>query len=200
MSSAFPNSVCTPESCGLPLRRARGPRDLLLRMTIFGVALGAILVIFDSLFLRLYTLVTLPFDLSPALYHRVLVPLVCLVAVGGALALERAPAAGLLLIWPGVALAWLGAGWYLLPGAALATIWSVRRDPLARAAVGFLLLIPGVLAVYFSLAAALSLYAGEPFPGLPPGLDPPTNWTAALIPMRLLPAAILGAWLLLARE
>lgn len=181
-------------------RPPRPPRDGLLKITLFGVVLGAVLAAIYTFFLSSYTPLDQFLYLTADHYHRVLVPLLCVAAVVGALLLERVPALGLAVILL-TALLGLGGGTvYLLPGAFLASVWAARHNLTARLLLGFLLLVPGVIGVYYSLAAWISFYARQPLPGMPPSLNPPLTLSDALQPMRLLPLALIGAWLLTGEE
>lgn len=191
----------SPESepASLPILPRSFPspqRDLLLRVTLFAAALGAILAAIYSMFLASYG----PFDtnlgLPAATFHQVVVPVLALAAVAGALILERQPVGGMFLLLAGALLSVGGGAIYLLPAAVLGCIWAQRRRRSARSALGFILLIPGIVTVYYGLAALLSFAGGESMPGMPPSLDPPGSLGNALKPLLFLPVALLGAWLL----
>ena len=181
-------------------RPPRPPRDGLLKITLFGVVLGAVLAAIYTFVLSSYTPLDQFLYLTADHYHRVLVPLLCAVAVVGALVLERIPALGLTVILVATLLGLGGGTVYLLPGAILASVWAARHNLTARLLLGFLLLVPGVIGVYYSLAAVISFYARQPLPGMPPSLNPPLTLGDALQPMRLLPMALIGAWLLTGDE
>lgn len=177
-------------------RPPQAPRDGLLNVTLFGIVLGAVLTVIYSIFLSSYNRFDEFLSLSADHYHHILVPAFCVTAVIGALLLDRIAALGLLLILVATLLGLAGGTVYLLPGAVLAAIWAARHDVTARLMLGFLLLVPGVIAVYYSLAALISYWARQPLPGMPVSLSPPLSLADALQPMRMLPSALLGAWLL----
>lgn len=203
-SNSLPNSGVGPDRETLVLkvqpRPPRPPRDGLLKITLFGVVLGAVLAVIYTFFLSSYTPLDQFLYLTADHYHRVLVPLLCMAAVAGVLVLERIPALGLSMILVATLLGLGGGTVYLLPGALLAAVWAARHNLMARLMLGFLLLVPGVIGVYYSLAAAISFYARQPLPGMPPSLNPPLTLSDALQPMRLLPIALIGAWLLTGDE
>jgi hypothetical protein len=198
MSSEVDNPP-PPPLAGVPLALSSGrpapARGLWLRLTLFAMLLGAVLTI-----LYAWVLAPAPLPLEDAAgagsLHGVLVPLMALAAVAGVLALERAAVLGvvLMLAGAGVSLA-AGAAW-LVPGALLGCIWAARRQPAARATLGFLLLLPGVAFGYYGLMGTLAYLSGLSVFGLPPGLAQPSTLTQALAPLELLPLAVLGAWLL----
>jgi hypothetical protein len=181
-------------------RPPRPPRDGLLKMTLFSVVLGAVLAIIYTFFLSSYSPLDRFLYLSAEHYHHVLVPLFCGAAVIGVLILDRIPPLGIAMILLGSLLGLAGGTVYLLPGALLAAIWAARHNLTAKLMLGFLLLVPGVIGVYYSLAAVISFYARQPLPGMPPSLNPPLSLGDALQPMRLLPMALIGAWLLTGDE
>lgn len=178
----------------------RPPRDGLLKITLFCVVLGAVLAVIYAFFLSSNTQLNESLHLSADHYHRVLVPLLCGVAVLGALILDRIAPLGLLMILLASLLGLGGGTMYLLPGTFLAAVWAARHSLTARLMLGFLLLVPGAIGVYYSLAAFISFYARQPLPGMPASLSPPLNLVDALQPMRLLPLALVGAWLLTGDE
>lgn len=181
-------------------RPPRPPRDGLLKITLFGVVLGAVMAVIYTFFLSAYTPLDQFLYLSADRYHRVLVPILCAAAVVGALMLERIPPLGLSMVLVATLLGLAGGTVYLVPGALLAAVWAARHNLTARLLLGFLLLVPGVIGVYYSLAAFISFYARQPLPGMPPSLSPPLSMHDALQPMRLLPLALIGAWLLTGDE
>lgn len=203
-----PNSLSSPgagpdrETLVLKIqpRPPRPPRDGLLKITLFGVVLGAVLAVIYTFFLSTYTPLDHFLSLTAGHYHRVLVPLLCAAAVIGVLILDRIPVLGLTMILVATLLGLSGGTVYLVPGALLASVWAARHNLTARMMLGFLLLVPGVIAVYYSLAACISFYARQPLPGMPPSLNPPLTLSDALQPMRLLPVALIGAWLLTGQE
>ena len=180
-------------------RRPSPPRDGWLRLALFCTLLGAALTAIYAWVLARQA-GSIPLDASGFNgYHHVLVPLLALLAVAGALMLERAAAFGMLLMLASTALALPGGAVWLLPGLAIACIWSVRQSTTARIALGFLLLLPGVASVFYGIFAILSFLTRVPLGLLPPSLSPPATAAQALAPLVLLPVALLGAWLLLTR-
>lgn len=179
----------------LPPPRSAG-RSQVLRITLFLAVLGGVLTAVYSLFLANYDPLGETLGLPATAFHQVIVPLLALAAVTGALIVERQPLFGMLLLLGAALLASSAGGVYLAPAAVLACYWAQRHHSGARMALGFILLIPGVVTVYYGLAALLVLATGQSMPGMPPSLDPPASLRGALLPFALLPAALLGAWLL----
>ncbi len=171
-------------------------RDWLLRCTLFTGVLGATLAIVHAFFLGSFNDFDTVLQIDAATYHQVLVPLLALVALAGVLILERQPVGGIVLLWVGTLLGLFGGTLYLVPAAVLGAAWAVRHSTPARMLLGFLLLVPGILSVYYGVLALLSWVGGDAMPGLPPGLDHPISLHQALKPLLLLPLALLGAWLL----
>lgn len=188
----------------LPLYPARvapaPPRDFGLRISLFATLLGAVLTILYAQVLARQDLLATSDTAGLASYHRILVPLLAITAVAGALVLERAAVLGMLLVMAGTGLALAGGGIWLLPGAVFACTWAGRHHAGARATLGFLLLIPGVAAGYYAVVAAISFASQIPVRGLPPSLSAPLSLAQALAPLELLPMAVLGAWLLVAKS
>lgn len=175
-----------------------GRRDWLLRLVLLAAILGAVLTVIEAaLPVAGFGAGATVFGVSAAAYHQVLVPLLALVALAGALILDKQVLCGLLLLVGGALLA-LPGGAYLAPAAALGAGWAAWRHAGARLAVGLVLLIPGAVAGYYGLAAAITLAGGRGgMPGLPPSLDPPLRWAQLALPLGMLAVAWLGAWLLL---
>ncbi|MGH9535564.1 MAG: hypothetical protein ACRD2E_11980 [Terriglobales bacterium] len=197
MPATPPPAVLPPPGAA---RRRPGRRDWLLRLTLLAVVLGAVLTVVEG---------ALPVTAGPyatvlgvpaAAYYQVLIPLLALVAVAGALILDRQPLLGLLLLLGGTLLALRGGGMYLAPAALLGAAWAVWRHRAARAALGLVLLIPGVVAGYYGLAAAITRLSGAPLPGLPAALSPPGRWGQLALPLAMLLVGWLGAVLLLSRH
>lgn len=186
----------------MPLAARPGPaprRDLWLRLALFASLAGAALTIFYARLLARQDALSLADASGLGTYHGVLVPLLALAAVAGALVLERSAVLGMVLLLLGCGLGLPGGAVWLLPGAVLGCVWAARHQFAARATLGFLLLVPGVAAVYYGLLGWLSYDSSLPARGLPPGLANPLSLRQALAPMELLPLALLGAWLLLTR-
>ena len=193
-----PRSLGSPLLEGLTVPAQTGPphRDWLLRCTLFTGVLGATLAIVHAFFLGSFNELDSVLQIDAASYHQVLVPLLALAALAGALILERQPAGGMVLLLAGTLLGLFGGTLYLVPAALLGAAWAVRHSTAARLILGFLLLVPGILSVYYGVLAMLSWVGGDAMPGLPPGLDHPVSLHQAVLPFVLLPAALLGAWLL----
>lgn len=175
------------------------PRDLWLRLILFCAFLGTILTV---VYARLLARQDGPAGLnSPSLssYHLVLVPLLALLALAGALWLERHPAWGMVCLVTGCGLGLPGGAIWLLPASLLACAWAAVRQAAARTVLGFLLLLPGIASGYYGALGGLSYISGIPVRGLPPGLLAPNSLGQALAPLELIPVALLGAWLLLTR-
>jgi len=171
----------------------------MLRLTLFATLLGAVLAGLTGMMLARQNSI-LGGDPSVANLYRVVVPLLALAALTGALVLERTPVLGMLLLLAGCGLGIASGGIWLLPGAAVGTVWAARKQLAARYTLGFLLLIPGIAAGFYGLLGTLSYAADIPVRGLPPGLANPLSLGQALAPLELLPVAWLGAWLLLRRR
>ncbi|HVA64474.1 MAG TPA: hypothetical protein VNF74_12170 [Terriglobales bacterium] len=187
----------------LPLRPARPaaapPRDFWLRLALFATLLGAVLTILYAQVLARQDALAAVDPSGLASYHRILVPLLAITAVAGVLVLERAAALGMLLMLAGSGLALAGGGVWMLPGAFFGCVWAARHHSIARATLGFLLLLPGIAAGYYGLVSALSYASQIPVRSLPPSLSAPLTMAQALAPLQLLPLALLGAWLLVER-
>ncbi|HEY8055668.1 MAG TPA: hypothetical protein VIE13_07135 [Terriglobales bacterium] len=193
------DSPPSPPLAGVPLPlavpRPAPPRGLWLRLTLFTMLLGAVLTI---LYAWVLAPPPLPLDGDAAAggLHGVLIPLMALLAIVGALVLERAAALGVLLMLAGAGVCLSGGAAWLVPGALLGCIWAARRQPAARTTLGLVLLIPGIAFGYYGLMSTVSFSTGLPVFGLPPGLAEPASLAQALAPLELLPIAVLGAWLL----
>ncbi len=187
-----------PPPVGAP-RPRRAPRDLWLRLTLYCTLLGAVLTMISA-WMRAGQDHLAPVDAAGlASYHQILVPLLSLAAMAGVLMLERAAAAGMTIMLLATGLGLGGGAAWLLPGLLLACIWAARHHHAARVTLGFLLLLPGIAAGYYGILGSLSFLARVQVTGLPPSLSAPLTLTQALAPLELLPLALLGAWLLIAR-
>lgn len=184
-----------------PLRQRRGRRGWLLRLMLLAAILGAVLTVVQTALpagsLPPASAANTVLGVSAVAYHQVLLPLLALVVLAGALILDKQPLGGLFLLLGGTLLALPAGGTYLVPAAVLGAAWAAWRHAAARMALGLVLLIPGVVAGYYGLAAALALAGGGGMPGLPPNLDPPVRWAQLAWPLGLLIAGWIGAWLLL---
>lgn len=160
-------------------------------LAIFFTALGAALMLARSH--RLQSAARLAHRAGLPFPHW-LTPVGALLALGGVALLERFPLPGILTATLGAVIAFPGGGWLLLPGLAIGFIWAARRHAVARLLLGFGLLLPGLMSVFYSLEAGIGLLGSQPLPGLPPGLSIPAPWLWLLLG---LPPAWLGAWLLL---
>lgn len=187
-------------SPGVPPPAASARRGWVLRLTLFAAVLGAILSVVDSEFIATYDPFAVHLGIPATVFHQLIVPILALVAVTGALILERQPLAGMFLLLGATLLSLGGSATYLAPAAVLGCFWAQRRVPAARTALGYILLLPGVVTVYYGLAALLSYASRQAMPGMPPGLDPPDSLRQALLPLIFLPVALLGAWLLAERN
>lgn len=170
----------------------------MLRLTLFATLLGAVLTVLAAWMLARQNALQGGEPALANLYH-VVVPLLAVVALAGALLLERIPVLGMLLLISGCGLGIAWGGIWLLPGTAVGTVWAARKRVAARFTLGFLLLIPGVAAGFYGAFGTLSYASAIPVGGLPPGLANPLSLRQALAPLELLPVAWLGAWLLLGR-
>ncbi len=179
---------------------AAAGRDWLLRMILFSGALGTVLSLVYSRFLASFG----PSDeigrIPASSYHHVIVPLCSVAAAVGVLILEKQPGLGLFLTMVSVVTGIKGGTIYLLPALILCCIWAVRHSYSARVMLGFMLLIPGVAGTYFGVAELIVYYGGSPLQGLPLDWVPPANVWYAVEPFLLLPLALFGAWLLIARQ
>ncbi len=184
-----------PRTAPRPRRQAAG-RDLWLRASIFAVLLGAVLTILYAWFLAPADAYSAATAVGVASFQRVLVPILAATALTGVLVLERAPVLGVVLMVLGTGLGWAGGAAWLLPGAVLGCFWAAHRHAGARATLGFLLLLPGVAAVYYALLAAIAYSSDLPVRGLPPQWAQPATLAQALQPLEWLPLALVGAWLL----
>lgn len=179
---------------------ARPPRrDWLLRLTLVAAVLGAVLTVLEGALRSGFGPYATVLGLPASAYYQVLIPLLALVALAGSLILDKQPLVGLLLLIGGTMLVLPGGG-YLIPAAVLGGAWAAWRHSAARAALGLVLLIPGVVAGYYGLAAAVARISGSTLPGLPPSLSPPTHWGQLTMPLAMLLVAWLGAVLLMSRE
>lgn len=199
--SAQRNFELPAGAVGLPLPppappRERPPqRDLWLRVTTFAVLLGAVLTILYAWFLAQPDALTALPPAGLARFEHVLVPLLAVMTVVGVFVLDRVAVLGVILMLTGTAAGLAGGAIWLVPGTVLGCIWAVRRQRTARAAVGFLLLVPGVAAVFYGLLGALAFLSGQPFRASALGAMP-LSLGQALRPLEWLPLALLGAWLL----
>lgn len=184
-----------------PFRQRPGRRGWLLRLVLLAAILGAVLTVIQTALpasvLPPDSAGTTVLGVPAVAYHQVLLPLLALVALAGALILDKQTLGGLFLLLGGTILALPGGGTYLIPAAILGAAWAAWRHDAARTALGLVLLIPGVVAGYYGLAAAISLAGHGVMPGLPPSLDPPARWAQLAWPLGLLAAGWIGAWLLL---
>lgn len=186
---------------GLPLppapqsRERPQQRDLWLRVTTFAVLLGAVLTILYAWFLAQPDALTALPPAGLASFEQVLVPLLAVMTVAGVFVLDRVAVLGVVLMLTGTAAGLAGGAIWLVPGTVLGCIWAVRRQRAARAAVGFLLLVPGVAAGFYGLLGALAFLSGQPFRASALGAMP-LSLGQALLPLEWLPLALLGAWLL----
>ncbi|MGH9467202.1 MAG: hypothetical protein ACRD1Y_07590 [Terriglobales bacterium] len=188
----------------LPLAAPRTPpaaeaRGLLLRISVFAVLLGAVMTILYAWFLiPVSSLPTMGPALGLASFERVLVPILAITAVIGVLIIERAAVFGVVLLLVGTALGLSGGSIWLVPGAVLACVWAGKNRAMARTALGFLLLVPGVAICYIGLLAGIDFLSQLPARGLPSSIwyASPQSLGQALLPLEFLPLALLGAWLL----
>lgn len=188
---------------GLPLaitsQAVSAPRDLWLRLILFCTILGVVLTVVYARLLARQDGAAGVSNSGLSSYHLVLVPLLALLALAGALWLERHPAWGMICLLAGCGPALPGGAVWLLPATVLACAWAAVRQNAARTVLGFLLLLPGIASGYYGALGSLSYISDIPVRGLPPGLLAPTSLGQALAPLELIPVALLGAWLLLTR-
>ncbi|MGH9413353.1 MAG: hypothetical protein ACRD0Y_06390 [Terriglobales bacterium] len=163
-------------------------------MTTFATLLGAVLTILYAWFLAQPDVLSVLTPSAFASFDRILVPLLAFTAVIGVLVLDRMATLGLVLLLAGTVFGLTGGTIWLLPGAVLGCIWAARHHRAARATLGFLLLVPGVAAVFYALLAALGVLSGLPASSLGPFA--PRSLGQDLAPLEFLPLALLGAWLL----
>ncbi|TAN23491.1 MAG: hypothetical protein EPN33_04920 [Acidobacteria bacterium] len=201
-ATAAPRNFELPaDAVGLPLppraqpRERPQPRDLWLRVTTFAVLLGAVLTILYAWFLAQPDALNALPPAGLASFEHVLVPLLAVMTVVGVFVLDRVAVLGVILMLSGTAAGLAGGAIWLVPGTVLGCIWAVQRQSAARAAVGFLLLVPGVAAVFYGLLGALAFLSGQPFRASALGAIP-LSLGQALLPLEWLPLALLGAWLL----
>ncbi len=117
-----------------------------------------------------------------------------LLAIAGIYWLEQFPLPGVLAAILGVLMAFPAGGWLMLPGLILANVWAARRHAIVRLLLGFGLLLPGLMAIFYGLEDWIGRLGRLPlvhaFNRLP-GASP-LNWM-----LLGLPPAWLGAWILL---
>lgn len=192
--SPMPERAAAPAAPSVAGRGARGGG--LGRWTLFLTLLGALLTLAEAWFLAAPAPFALTLGIGAATWNQIVAPLLALVAIMGALLLERRPLGGMTCLL-GAALVLLFSGGYALaPAAVLGCVWAQRRHAGARAALGFILLLPGIVAGYYGVAAMICFTSGEAMPGMPPSLNPPLSLARALTPFAFLPLALLGAWML----
>jgi hypothetical protein len=176
--------------------QARPARDRLLRWTLFLGVLGAVLAAVYALFLADLGPSDIIMGLDPTSYRNVVGPLAAVGCAAGILILEWQPLLGMCLAIVGTFIAMPVGGVYLVPGTLLASAWAARNSFAARAVLGYVLLFPGIVAVFYSISSIVSYYAGVNLYWLPEALQQPATWRNALAPALFLPVAWLGAWLL----
>jgi len=174
-------------------------RDFGLRLALYAIVLGAVLTMVTAFVLARQDALVGVDAAGFATYHRVLVPLLAVAAIAGVLLVERVTLLGLALLLAGLSLTLAAGGQWLAPGVILACVWAARHRPVARIALGFLLLVPGIAAGYFGILGSVSFFGQVSLDSLPMRINPPLTLAQALTPFAFLPLALLGAWLLLWR-
>lgn len=174
-------------------------RSLVLAAALYLTGLGVALALVNCFWLARYDPWQSWFTLPLGDYYHFVLPGAALLTLGGVIFLEVQPLIGLLAAILGLLVGWPANGYFLLPGVTVAAIWAARRLQAARVAVGFILLVPGVTAIFSVLESGLSARLGVGLPGAPEPLVRATLASQLEVLTAGLAVAWLGAWLLLSR-
>ncbi len=174
-------------------------RSLALAAALYLTGLGVALVLVNCYWLARYDPWQSWFSLPLGDYYHFVLPAAALLTLAGVIFLERQPLIGLLVAILGLLMGWPANGYFLLPGVMVAAVWAARRLRAARVAVGFILLVPGVTAIFYALESGLSARLGVGLPGAPEPLVRAAPASQLGVLAAGLAVAWMGAWLLLAR-
>ena len=174
-------------------------RSLALAAALYLTGLGVALALVNCFWVARYDPWQSWFTLPLGDYYHFVLPAAALLTLAGVIFLERQPLTGLLVAILGLLIGWPANGYFLLPGVTVAAIWAARRLHAARVAVGFILLVPGVTAIFYALESGLSARLGVGLPGAPEPLVRAALAGQLAVLAAGLGVAWLGAWLLLVR-